>query len=265
MQDSVIKDGRTDLPIFIHSEVDDYGLTPIEFRVYARLARRCGQEGAKESVVNMAESFGVNRKTIQRCLQLLFKCRMVRMEVRPGYPNVYWLNPSHAWMPKEYLSTLRQQPDPCDIPDPATFQTQVPSVAGGATSQTQGGATLETHKGTPTQGSPRRFSSSTTTARAKPISKMSEGEFIDSLKSNPAYNHIDIETERGKLIAWCSVNGRDPTPRTFVNWLNRIQRPLTQKANDGKSKQQTRTDTNGRGSRQSASQPYNPWADSKAI
>ncbi len=30
---SEYKDGREDLPVFIHSALDDYGLSPVEFRV----------------------------------------------------------------------------------------------------------------------------------------------------------------------------------------------------------------------------------------
>jgi hypothetical protein len=35
-----------------------------------------------------------------------------------------------------------------------------------------------------------------------------------------------VEREYGKLIAWCEANGKQPTKRRFVNWLNRADRPL---------------------------------------
>ena len=38
-----LSDGRVDLPIFIHSELDDVPLTSRAFRVYAHLARRAGR------------------------------------------------------------------------------------------------------------------------------------------------------------------------------------------------------------------------------
>lgn len=38
-----LEDGRNDLPIFIHSELDDLPLTLEAFRVYAHLARRAGK------------------------------------------------------------------------------------------------------------------------------------------------------------------------------------------------------------------------------
>ena len=41
-----IGDRRRDLPIFIHSELDDFGLSLEAFRVYAHLARRAGRDNA---------------------------------------------------------------------------------------------------------------------------------------------------------------------------------------------------------------------------
>lgn len=52
-------------------------------------------------------------------------------------------------------------------------------------------------------------------------------QFIDSLKSNPAYKHINLEAELGKMDAWLSSRpGRKKTRRFVVNWLNKIEIPL---------------------------------------
>jgi hypothetical protein len=40
-----LRDGRIDLPIQVHSELDDMGLPSRTFRVYAHLARRAGRDG----------------------------------------------------------------------------------------------------------------------------------------------------------------------------------------------------------------------------
>lgn len=61
---------------------------------------------------------------------------------------------------------------------------------------------------------------------AKTKAKSNE-EFIASLKTNPAYSHLDIDFEVAKATTWCEVNNRQNTQRFFVNWINRIQRPLT--------------------------------------
>lgn len=52
-------------------------------------------------------------------------------------------------------------------------------------------------------------------------------QFVDSLKSNPAYKHIHLEAELGKMDAWLSSRpGRKKTRRFVVNWLNKIEIPL---------------------------------------
>lgn len=56
---------------------------------------------------------------------------------------------------------------------------------------------------------------------------LSDSDFLDALKSNPAYCHVDLTAELGKMDAWLAVNpGRQKTHRFVVNWLNRIGRPL---------------------------------------
>lgn len=59
-----------------------------------------------------------------------------------------------------------------------------------------------------------------------PKPKRSTEEFLAWLKTNEAYSHIDIAREFGKAMTWCEVNNRQCTERFFVNWLNRIERPL---------------------------------------
>jgi len=50
---------------------------------------------------------------------------------------------------------------------------------------------------------------------------------LDSLKSNPAYGHIDIDMEYRRMQTWAETNRRRVTPRFVVNWLNRIEVPLS--------------------------------------
>lgn len=54
--------------------------------------------------------------------------------------------------------------------------------------------------------------------------------FLNSLKPNPAYSHVDLAHEACKMQAWLSLPGnkhRKFTPRFVLNWLNKIERPLT--------------------------------------
>ncbi len=51
--------------------------------------------------------------------------------------------------------------------------------------------------------------------------------FLDSLKNNLAYKHIDVGQELAKMDAWLLVHkGRKKTPKFVVAWLNRIDKPL---------------------------------------
>ena len=64
---------------------------------------------------------------------------------------------------------------------------------------------------------------------ARDKKKRGEEITLDSLKSNPMYDHINIDNEFLKAKQWISQKGgRKLTPRFFVNWLNRIEKPLEQ-------------------------------------
>ena len=56
---------------------------------------------------------------------------------------------------------------------------------------------------------------------------LSANKFVLLLKNNPAYSHINIDFELGKMDAWLLVHpGRQKTKRFIVRWLNRIEKPM---------------------------------------
>lgn len=58
--------------------------------------------------------------------------------------------------------------------------------------------------------------------------KLSDEEFIDTVKSNVAYQHIDFDVEFGKMDAWLLLRpGRQKTRRFIVNWLNKIDKAVS--------------------------------------
>lgn len=125
-------EGRgSDIPIFIRADLDDYPLTPIEFRVYGRLARRCGTGSAYESVPNMASNFGVSDRTVQRALRLLVEARIIGEERRPGKTTLYTLLPHSRWLPAEQIAPLRTSIS--KQPDAAQVVTPQPGVSGDTT------------------------------------------------------------------------------------------------------------------------------------
>jgi hypothetical protein len=56
--------------------------------------------------------------------------------------------------------------------------------------------------------------------------RQSDEEFMESLKTNPAYEGIDVVREFQKMLSWCSVNRKQPNHKRFVNWLNKADRPM---------------------------------------
>lgn len=56
---------------------------------------------------------------------------------------------------------------------------------------------------------------------------ISDEDFLKSLKSNPAYKHIDFAVEFGKMDAWLLTRkGKQKTRRFIVNWLNRVEKSV---------------------------------------
>jgi uncharacterized protein YdaU (DUF1376 family) len=54
------------------------------------------------------------------------------------------------------------------------------------------------------------------------------GDWLTALKTNPAYQHLSIDTELAKMDAWLSTKpGRKKTKGFVVNWLNKIEAPLS--------------------------------------
>ena len=51
-------------------------------------------------------------------------------------------------------------------------------------------------------------------------------EIISQYEKDPTYAGINVRVEFGKMVNWCAVKRKHPTKNRFVNWLNRIERPI---------------------------------------
>lgn len=143
---------RRDIPIFIDSALDDYGLTPAEARVYMRLARRSGGGlGAFEGVPKMAKALGMSERTIQRTLQVLVRCGLVSDQPRRGYTTIYTLNPKEEWRPSYRLGQIRQEVYGRRGDTRVTGDIREPGVV---TQETGEVVTPETDEGTPDEVTP---------------------------------------------------------------------------------------------------------------
>jgi len=49
-------------------------------------------------------------------------------------------------------------------------------------------------------------------------------EFLAELQAN--YPYLDVAHVNRKMVSWCGVNGKQPTRRRLVNWLNREDVPV---------------------------------------
>ena len=69
----------------------------------------------------------------------------------------------------------------------------------------------------------RKRKEETSTAQA---SNGDVASILEALSKNVAYEGIDLPIEMGKAQAWCVANRRKLSHRFFVNWLNKVEKPM---------------------------------------
>ena len=94
---------RTDSnPVFIHSQLDDLGLSSSQFRVYCHLARRSNAGSvdagvAWASVSEMSRVCRLHPGTVRAALGFLLRGGLICSQPRPGRTTLYRLNRPSAW------------------------------------------------------------------------------------------------------------------------------------------------------------------------
>ena len=89
----------TNTLVFIHSRLDDQGLTPHEFRVYCHLARRAGAGYAYPGLRSIAETCCIDVKTASKSIAALIERNMIEQEKRKHrQPSLYRLTSSERWV-----------------------------------------------------------------------------------------------------------------------------------------------------------------------
>jgi len=96
-----------ELGLFVKSEIDDYGLDPYEFRIYARIVRRAGRGDAWESIPNMAKACMMSESRVRLSLQLLEAAGLIESHERCGYSTVRRITPKAKWVDAERLQAIR--------------------------------------------------------------------------------------------------------------------------------------------------------------
>lgn len=97
--------------LFNPAFIDDYGFTPEEFRVFARIMRRSLGENSKgcyESIPHMAEALKISEALIRRSLNVLATCRAISRTIRQGMTDLMVFNPCEKWKPASDLESIRK-------------------------------------------------------------------------------------------------------------------------------------------------------------
>jgi hypothetical protein len=91
--------------LFVHSELDDLGLDPHEFRIYAHLARRAnGKSRAYPGITSMSESCRMKRHTVIRVIRSLEERGLIKVLRKTGGLNEYVLTPPSEWIGSQETS-----------------------------------------------------------------------------------------------------------------------------------------------------------------
>jgi hypothetical protein len=68
-----------------------------------------------------------------------------------------------------------------------------------------------------------------------PSPELTDEEWYESLKLNPAYQGIDIDAVRLKMDGWCNDHDTQPTRTKLLKWLEKEEKPFKGRAPDKKA------------------------------
>jgi hypothetical protein len=91
------------------------------------------------------------------------------------------------------------------------------------------GPTLDTRGvrvATESESESESLGKSVSSAKPTQPASVSDPEWINGLKSDPAYEGIDIERAIARCRRWCSENKKHLTRRRITNWLNKEDKPI---------------------------------------
>jgi len=57
--------------------------------------------------------------------------------------------------------------------------------------------------------------------------KKTDEEWLEEIKSNPAYEGINFDIEIGKAQAWCMTKSRKCSRGFLLNWFNKAEKPIS--------------------------------------
>ncbi|NJM22563.1 MAG: helix-turn-helix domain-containing protein [Richelia sp. RM2_1_2] len=96
---------------FIHNFLDEYGLDPYEFRIYAHMVRRTGGKTdgvCFASLKKIAKICDMSVRKAQQALKLLINAQLLKQDKRDGRTDLYKVTPASEWAASEELEKIRE-------------------------------------------------------------------------------------------------------------------------------------------------------------
>lgn len=213
-----LKNGRNARGVvFVHSLLDDYGLTPPQFRVYGHLARRADNinGNAWPTIDLIAYACKLHPQTVRNVIKFLVQSKLIVREPRPGTTPFYRLTPASQWEPSRWMPVPSKSgaDAPCEADAPvsdseATHTKQMqdhPCVTNGA-------------KGNPIEGNPRK--NNTHTMGGVVDLPMSEAEAVETAKLFAIPEDFARNEFSGRAaVGW--VNGAGLPIKSWPNYLKK--------------------------------------------
>lgn len=94
MEENQKAEAKSSGPIFIRGEVDDYGMSLTQFRIYCAIGRR-GE--CYESIPQLARRVGMHPDTAWDAIRYLVGQQLVAKETRHGRTSIHRLTPISQW------------------------------------------------------------------------------------------------------------------------------------------------------------------------
>lgn len=96
---------------FVHNFLDEYGLDPYEFRIYAHMVRRTGGKAEGVCFASLTKTAQICKMSVrksQQALKVLIKARLLEQTKRSGRTDEYKVTATSEWVAKEELDKIRK-------------------------------------------------------------------------------------------------------------------------------------------------------------
>jgi predicted metal-binding transcription factor (methanogenesis marker protein 9) len=97
---------------FVHNYLDEFGLDPYEFRLYAHVVRRTGgkPEGVCfASLTKIGKLCKMSPRKAQQAMKVLLKANLVTQSKRKGRTDEYHVTLSRDWIDSSELEKIRKE------------------------------------------------------------------------------------------------------------------------------------------------------------